>query len=512
MKKRKSMLIFSCVFCILCIFIGEKNTAFAMNAGLKLKYNFTNSRGGNAAGTIELRSTNSSSDGEYKIYWANDSGKLSDFSRITTITVKENETKTFKVGALNAIPKEANKIVAISNGAIEAECIINASKLIMDNKKFSFGALSDIHIDGDGDDSANSINDFENELQYFKSQNVALVGNSGDITRDGRTEDLAEVVKKIQRFGLPFYTARGNHDTLSTCGSMDEWKKIESNGIIFDKVVNNEVFIFMGLNKADYTNPFSNEQISKLKSLLNKYKDKRIFMFEHVFVGSVGNVNGLYPYSSLSDSGTAGEFKRIIKDNKNVILFTGHSHLDFDLSRINEYANVQDESGEYGYRVHCPSASRPRKNDEGNDSSNTYDYKKGALGYLVEVYNDFILLKGRDFEQNKNLPYATYILYTKYNSITPNSNDSVVSTPREETSSQTISNNQSQENANTAICEEASVTDAPQETYVENNSLKGNLDDSPKTSDNTVLAVVMILACVSCLIIIKCMLSCRKRI
>ena len=93
-------------------------------------------------------------------------------------------------------------------------------------------------------------------------------------------------------------------------------------------------------------------------------KDKRVFLFEHVFYGQVGNVNGLYPYGDLPSSGPAGEFKALMKKYKNVISFTGHSHLHFDLQRANEFANVAIKDGEYGYRVHCPSASKPRKNDK----------------------------------------------------------------------------------------------------------------------------------------------------
>ena len=138
-------------------------------------------------------------------------------------------------------------------------------------------------------------------------------------------------------------------------------------------------------------------------------------MFEHVFYGTVGNVGGLYPYKPLKDTGTAGQFKNLMKKYKNVIGFTGHTHLHFELQRINEYANIAMEDGEYGYRVHCSSASRPRKNDADTKDiiENTYDYGEGALGYLVDVYSDYIVLNGRDFTNDKDIPYATYILYTK---------------------------------------------------------------------------------------------------
>ena len=39
-------------------------------------------------------------------------------------------------------------------------------------------------------------------------------------------------------------------------------------------------------------------------------------------------------------------------------------------------------------------------------------YYAGSEGYVVDVYDDYIILKGRDFIKNKFLPIATYKLNT----------------------------------------------------------------------------------------------------
>lgn len=410
LKKNKKVAYSLLTIIVLCCFILSKNFSKA-DGTLILEYSFSNTLAGNASGEIKLTSNGGSNSGTYDIYWANDTGKLSDYEKIASIKM-EGGKGTNKMVSLLAIPAEANKIVAMNNNSIVAQYNIPTNKLITANKKFSFGALSDIHLDGDGKDDTNSNSDFQNELDYFKSKNVALICNSGDITLDGRKEDLNAVVEKIASLNIPFYTARGNHDCRHACSSMDEWKKIEPNGIIFEKIVNNEVFVFLGLNSEDFGKAFTSEQLNQLKNILEKHKNRRVFLFEHVFYGQVGNVNGLYPYGDLPSSGPAGEFKALMKKYKNVISFTGHSHLHFDLQRANEFANVAIKDGEYGYRVHCPSASKPRKNDKASSKSDTYTYEEGALGYLVDVYDNYIVLTGRDFVQNKNIPYATYILYT----------------------------------------------------------------------------------------------------
>ncbi len=394
------------------------------DGNLMLEYTFSDNNVGSAAGTIKLSSSSGSKNGAYDIYWANESGKLSEYEKITSISLDSNLSGTHKMVSLNAIPDGANKIIAMKDNAVAAQFSIPSNKVITANKNFSFGALSDIHLDGDGSDDTKSNSDFQSALDYFKSKNVALIANSGDITLDGRDSDVKAVVQKISSVGIPVYTARGNHDCKNACSSLSEWSKIEPNGLIFEKTVNNEVFVFLGMNKEDYKDTFSSEQLSKLESILERNKDRRVFLFEHVFYGEVGNVKGLYPYSSLSDSGTAGQFKELMKKYQNVISFTGHSHLDFELQRISEFANVCAKDGSYGYRVHCPSASKPRKNDASTKdvSSNTYTYEEGSLGYLVDVYNDYIVLKGRDFVKNINLPNATYILYTGANAPRTNGN------------------------------------------------------------------------------------------
>ena len=337
---------------------------------------------------------------------------------------------------------------------------------------------------GGSSDKTKSNSDFQNEINYFKSKNVALIANSGDITLDGRAKDIEAVTKKIATVGVPFYTARGNHDCRDACASLSEWKKIEPNGIIFDKVVNNEVFVFIGLNTEDLSDPFTSEQISKLSEILERNKGRRVFLFEHVFFGSVGNVSGLYPYGSLGNSKSARQFKELMRKYKNVISFTGHSHLDFGLQRISEYANVCEKNDEYGYRVHVPSASKPRKNDASTEdvSSNTYTYEEGALGYLVDVYNDCIVLTGRDFIKNKNLPNATYILYTG-ESTTPVANENIVINETDNViTNSTITNeidNVTINNETTNNITDNTIADVAGSNLVkENNSYKMNSDNT----------------------------------
>ena len=391
------------------------------NDDVLLIYSFENNVRGNAHGTILLNAPNNGDAlGNYSIYWGDDNGKLPEYEAITYLEITESSNvKTYEFSPLIAIPDNATRIIAIHKDVISADFKIPDSKrLNINNKLFSYGALSDIHIDGDDDDDAFSKSDFAKEISYFETNGAVAICNSGDITRDGYEHDVAAILPLINNTNLPIYTARGNHDNANDCSGLNNelYLSIEPNGNLFLKEINGEIFIFCGIisSSASESSIFNDAQITQLSAWLKTYKDRRVFLHEHLFFGETGNIYNLYSGSGMGDSGNAGEFKKLMSMYRNVILFTGHSHLDFSLQRLGDHANISQRTDTLCHRVHIPSASRPRYNaiNTPDIKENTYTYGLGAQGYLIDVYEDFIILKGRDFTKEKNLPYATYILYT----------------------------------------------------------------------------------------------------
>lgn len=390
------------------------------NDDVKLTYSFENDMRGNAYGTILLYTPNEDTLGEYSIHWGDDNGVLSEYEEISLLTTTASvNVKTYEFIPLNAIPDNATRIIALHNGVISADFKIPDNKrLNINDKLFSYGALSDIHIDGDGADDTFSESDFTKEISYFETNGAVAICNSGDITWDGRECDVAAILNFINNTNLPIYTARGNHDNANDCSGLDNelYLSIEPNGNLFLKEINGEIFIFCGIisSSAGGSSIFDDAQITQLSAWLKTYKDRRVFLHEHVFLGETGNIYNLYRGSGMSDSGNAGEFKKLMSKYRNVILCTGHSHLDFTLQRLGDHANINQRTNTLCHRVHIPSATKPRYNDIDTPDikDNTYTYNLGAQGYLIDVYRDFIILKGMDFTKGKNLPYATYILDT----------------------------------------------------------------------------------------------------
>jgi hypothetical protein len=156
---------------------------------------------------------------------------------------------------------------------------------------------------------------------------------------------------------------------------------------------------------------FNNAYLQWLYETLEANRNKRCFIFEHVFPwGDSGNPRGYYTTDMFS--GTKGSvFQSLLKHYKNTVLFHGHSHTKFELQEIDEKANYSDA---LGYRsVHIPSLAVPR-DIVNNTLSNIY---ADSEGYVVDVYQKGIHLRGRDFVKGEFIPVASYWLNTQLQTI-----------------------------------------------------------------------------------------------
>ena len=388
-------------------------------ADIKLLYNFNNLKRGYADGTISLQTSGEANAGKYYIKWADENGELSEYEEITVFEMfGVNAIQTYNFIKLNLIPIEASRIVAIKDNVIKASFDIPSNKRITDSKKLSFGLISDMHVDGSGGSSSEANDDFVRALNYFDSKQVDMNILTGDAVNNGLLVDLEKFKSlKGSSTNVPLYVCRGNHDTYNDCNVDNFTNYIEENGLHFEKEIKGDKYLFIGLNAEDFTNPFRRDSMEWLKTKLEEYKNQRVFLMQHVFVGETGNIGGLYPHSDgfdMTEGTCSKEFVDLVSKYRNVIMFTGHSHLDFELQRLGENANVALRTKTLCHRVHTPSTSKPRKNDSNTEDipDNTYTYREGSQGYLVDVYDDYIVLHGIDFKKGLLLPYAQYILDT----------------------------------------------------------------------------------------------------
>ena len=392
----------------------EIATTGTISQSIYLYYSFSNEANGYAYGSVALLSNDDKNDGDYTICWADANGKLNDYKDIVSLTLSGTMAITYEFILTNIIPKEATRIVAIKDGMIKASYNIPSNKLNTDTKLYSIGLLSDIHIDVTNDQS-DSVSDFQNALSRFKTENVTAICCTGDTVVDGTQAEVEKFIEVKNSTIIPMYIARGNHDCRDY--SLANWNLVEPNGRYFEKEIGGDIYLFMGMKAESYNvDLFSTDQLNWLEERLKKYENRRVFLFEHVFVEPTGNVHNLYPYSSMGNvDGQPGKiFRNLMAKYRNVILFTGHSHLEFQLQRLSDNANCSERTESLCHRVHIPSCAKPRANDVSTEDvkDNTYTNYGSSEGYVMDVYPDYIILKGINFVDNKYLPLAQYKINT----------------------------------------------------------------------------------------------------
>ncbi len=320
----------------------------------------------------------------------------------------------------NIAPVGAEKIVVYDNTGKRVVGIPLGKLTPPDkNKLYSFCALSDVHITYD---TANE--DFQRALT-FAENNCDFTCIAGDLTETGAVESQLTAYKNIVNTYAPtkpVYAITGNHENYN--GYSDKYlEKYTGKPLYYSFAQGNDVFIMLGYYGAYYgdgigwlpTDFVTAEELQWLYETLEENRNKRCFVFHHVFPSEhrVGNPNNFYtsvlPWKT-TDGAIGQAFISLLKHYKNTVLFHGHSHSKFDLQEKDKTANYSCKNG---YRsVHIPSLSVPRDIVNG---TGTEVYAESE-GYTVDVYDDYIVLNGRDFIDNDKdghiLPIATYKIDT----------------------------------------------------------------------------------------------------
>jgi hypothetical protein len=305
---------------------------------------------------------------------------------------------TRRIGIYNA---QGNRVGQIQLGPLTPP---NPGK-----KLYSFSVLADVHWT-----YTTGETDFIRALNYFNVDNpvdfICITGDLADVGTDARFAHFAEMVATYSP-DTPVYVSAGNHDAYDADSNLRPEAGVSASmlaytghPLYYSFEHKGDVFIFVGICQ----NTFSDAELDWLEATLDTYNSKRCFLFQHVFAfeGS-GNVFGLYPFDMLNNA--AGmRFKNILREHPNVIWFHGHSHTKFHGQEFGANANLDRYFG--CWSVHVPSIAVPRTDADGDQGFQT-EYQDSE-GYIVDVYEDGIHLRGRDFVKGGFLPIASYWLDT----------------------------------------------------------------------------------------------------
>lgn len=279
---------------------------------------------------------------------------------------------------------------------------------IQNNRLYTVGVLADIHLPiqtGEGD--------FQRAMEYLiGTEKVDFITICGDLTYNGTNTELENYKTKVNSYRgtTPVYAITGNHENYPNGVAQGDIEgRIEAytgNPLYYSFTYNNDVYIMVGVRSNSATDLFTTTELQWLYETLEANRNKRCFVFEHVFPwdGS-GDVLDAYTGGNLL-SGTSGAlFRSLMKHYKNVLWFHGHSHVKFDGQIYGDMANIDKIYGMYS--LHIPSLCYPAE----GDADRGYLYEESE-GYIMDVYENGIHLRGRDFIKEQFLPIASYWLDT----------------------------------------------------------------------------------------------------
>ena len=308
--------------------------------------------------------------------------------------------------------KNGNKVCNIPLGNLAAPKI--------GEKLYSFGALSDVHIPYETAEA-----DFQRALTFLtETEKVDFICVCGDLISQGTSAYLSQYKNCVDTYApnTAVYAIAGNHESYAVDWTQNGEATVRNlmetyteQPLHYSFTQGNDVFIMVGIC-ADSAN-FGTGGLQWLYETLEANRDKRCFVFQHIRPDdSCGNAYGIYA-NDIWNGTQATVFENLMKHYKNVIFFHGHSHLRLNLQTRTNLANIDEKYGRYS--VHIPSLAVPRTGDITGANSREDLYSESE-GYVVDVYENHIVLRGRDFVKGEFIPIAQYCLDTTLQTIEAN--------------------------------------------------------------------------------------------
>lgn len=326
----------------------------------------------------------------------------------------------------NTAPRGANSIGAYKDGVKVADISLGRMTPHSGTKRYSFGVVSDTHLCPE-----NTVNNtgaivsarFDSALTWFEEQGVSFVAHCGDMTNVGFENPKGtynpvqyEEYLRIRNLhpNLPIYCAAGNHESYNAniCDYEQEYKHYIGNDIQFTVEHNGDVFIFMGMPKTATLyvdgSVLPVPELAWLETQLSDNKDKRCFVFIHPYMdGDSGDTLDKNPNDLLPIGYVTNIIKGALSNHGRAVLFHGHSHFMPSMQEIDIMTNYTDVNGFPS--VHIPSLGWAAYVSESGEY--VKDVNEG-FGAIVDVYDDCVVVNGRDFVRNEWSPLGVYRIKT----------------------------------------------------------------------------------------------------
>ena len=200
------------------------------------------------------------------------------------------------------------------------------------------------------------------------------------------------------------YYALGNHEYMYQSNIVDalnlfkEQLNLENHYYSVD--IEGCKFIVLGSDDITPLGKMNSIQFQWLKQELadtNKNTPTFIFLHQPLKDTVAGSLETLFGQQDYGFSSSREALRDLLKNYPNATVFSGHSHYTLE-----EYQTVLYGNGSDATFVNCGSMAYLCNLDSKDIG--------GSEGYYVEVYEDYILLRGKEFVYNKWIAGAQFII------------------------------------------------------------------------------------------------------
>ncbi len=354
----------------------------------------------------------------YALRYEDANGVMADYADICSLEITDSGENAVYDGfiAENCAPKGAT-IIGVYNSSNERVGDVALGSLnfsYSDEKQYSFGAISDTHIG-----ARTAAEDMHNALEYFENDSeIDFTTICGDLTLSGSENNLNQYKSMVDAYEKkPIYAISGNHEANAPFAplAMESLKPYTGQDLYYSFTKGDDVYIMVGIHDVSAGYEFAEGELQWLYETLEANRNKRCFLFMHLYPrdGS-GDAVDLDLAGDMLNNTQGKVFYSLLSHYRNIIYFHGHSHEKFEIQEVNGKNNYDNLFG--CHSIHIPSLAYP-KYISGSALVADYD---ASEGYVVDVYENNIVLRGRDFITGKFLPIASYFLDTTINNVTEN--------------------------------------------------------------------------------------------
>ncbi|MGN0172119.1 MAG: metallophosphoesterase family protein [Acutalibacteraceae bacterium] len=336
----------------------------------------------------------------YTVYWSRQNDRLGGYLPLSTVEHTGETPFEIKLNDCLFMPDDADGIeICVKKGRSTPLYVpmTEELKLPASKKLYEFQVISDLHINGEKPQHTAHLTAALEEIAAVSPASKAIfcVGDNTDRGVQENYDLLAQTISSVNGTLPPIYYAIGNHDMIYGTNYDKQVALFTDNlgmpSVYYAGDIGDTRYIVLGSDSIVGEGTIGEKQLAFLKKELAKVeRDKPVFIFLHQPL--IDTVSGSlysrdpdiqYWYGIIP---TGDQVRAVLKNYPNAILFTGHTHWSFEM-----YQPLL-----FGEGVDATFANTASVGYLWSDEDKAIS---GSEGYYVEVYEDYVLLKGREYTE-----------------------------------------------------------------------------------------------------------------